>query len=111
MTWPDPTANALARAQAIARSYRAELAKHSPGAAERLDDAARRVGEGWVCGAAAAEACTVRDAAALLGVTDSRVRQLIDAGKLRSAGKDNRGHALLVADVITYRQSQRVAPR
>jgi len=102
--WPDPRANALDRARAIARTYRDALTRTAPDAALRIDQAAQGVGEGWISGATTGpKACTVREAAALLGVNDSRVRQLIGSGHLASQGKDRDGHVLLVDDVIAYR--------
>ena len=108
MTWPDPHANALDRARAVARAYRAALHNAAPHAARLIDEGAHRVGETWVADVSAGDSCTVRQAAALLGVNPSRVRQLIGAGTLRSAGKDKDGHVLFVADVLTYQSSQRV---
>lgn len=106
MTWPDPTATALDRARQIARTYRAALTKAHPQQAALLDDAARRVGEAWVCGVTTGQqACTVAEAALLLGVTDRRVRQLITAGDIPSAGKTNDGHVLLVTDVLAYQRT------
>lgn len=110
MTWPDPNATALDRARQIARTYRAALAKADPQAAAILDDAARRVDEGWVCGVTTGpQACTVHEAAQLLAVTDRRVRQLIAAGDLPAAGKARDGHVLLVRDVQQYAASRRSA--
>lgn len=110
MTWPDPTATALDRARQIARTYRAALTKAHPQQAAILDDAARRVGEGWVCGVTTGEqACTVHEAAQLLGVSDRRVRQLITAGHLRAEGKTTDGYVLLLRTVLDYQQSQRPA--
>lgn len=111
MTWPDPTANALDRARAVARAYRAALHNAAPQAARLIDEGAHRVGESWVAEVSAGDSCTVRQAAALLDINPSRVRQLILAGTLRSAGKDKHGHVLMVADVLTYQSSQRVASR
>lgn len=107
--WPDPRANALDRARAIARTYRAALARTAPDAALRIDQAAQGVGEGWVCGATTGpKACTVREAALLLGVTDGRVRQLLadPTAPLTSQGKDHDGHVLLVAEVLAYRDTR-----
>lgn len=102
--WPDPQATALDRAHAIARTYRDTLARVAPDACARIDQAAVGVGEGWVCGATTGEkSCTVAQAAHLLGVTERRVRQLIDAQLIRSSGKAYDGHVLLVQDVLTYR--------
>jgi hypothetical protein len=103
--WPDPDATALDRARQVARTYRAALAKAHPQQAAILDDAARRVGEGWVCGATSgAQACTVAEAALILGLTDRRVRQLITAGVIPSQGRTATGHVLLVSDVHAYRR-------
>jgi hypothetical protein len=109
VTWPDPAANALDRARAVARAYRAALHHAAPQAARLIDEGAHRVGESWVADISAGDSCTVRQAAALLGVNPSRVRQLIGAGALRSAGKDRDGHVLMVADVLAYQSLQRVA--
>lgn len=109
MSWPDPDATALDRARAVARTYRTALAKAAPQQAGILDDAARRVGEGWVCGVDTGErACTVAEAALLLGLTDRRVRQLVDAGVIPSQAKTTSGHVLLVSDVLTYQRGRRV---
>ena len=99
---------ALDRARGLARAYRAALARTAPTAALRIDQAAARAGETWVADPTTGpQACTVRQAAALLGVDPSRVRQLILDGALTSAGKDRAGHVLLVADVLTYRETAR----
>lgn len=104
-TWPDPDATALDRARQIARTYRAALSKAYPEQAAILDDAARRVGEGWVCGVTTGEqACTVAEAALLLGLTDRRVRQLVAERKIPAAGKTTDGYVLLVADVLAYQR-------
>lgn len=109
MTWPDPDATALDRARAVARTYRAALEKVAPQQAAVFDDAARRVGEGWVCGVDTGErVCTVPEAALMLGLTDRRVRQLVDAKLIPSQGKTATGHVLLVADVLAYQTSRRV---
>lgn len=106
--WPDPRATALDRARAIARTYRDALARVAPDACRRLDEAAISVGEGWIAGATTGDkSCTVAQAAHLLGVTDRRVRQLIDAGAIRSSGKARDGHVLLLADVLDYRSARR----
>lgn len=108
--WPDPNATALDRARQIARTYRAALAKAHPQQAGVLDDATRRVGEGWVCGATSgAQACTVTEAALILGLTDRRVRQLVTSGAIPSQGRTATGHVLLVADVHAYQRGQRQA--
>ena len=105
--WPDPRANALDRARAVARTYRDALIRTAPDAARHIDEAATGVGEDWVAGATTGtQACTVKQAALLLGVTDGRVRQLIRDHLLPSAGKDHDGHVLLVADVLTYRDTR-----
>lgn len=110
MTWPDPNATALDRARQIARTYRAALTHHAPDAAARLDDAARRVDETWVCGVTTeAKACTVREAALILGVTVGRVRQLIAAKELLSAGKTKHGHLILTSDLDAYLKRRRTA--
>lgn len=107
--WPDPTATALDRARAVARTYRAALQKAFPQQADILDEAARKVGEGWVCGVETGETvCTVSEAALMLGLTDRRVRQLVDAGVLPSQGKTTTGHVLRVADVLDYMPGRRV---
>lgn len=106
--WPDPRATALDRARAVARTYRDALAKAAPLAAQHIDAAAQRVGEDWITGTTTgARSCTVRQAATLLGVTPSRVRQLILDGHLPSAGKARDGHVLLLADVLAYRDTTR----
>lgn len=110
MTWPDPNATALDRARQIARTYRAALVYYAPEAALRLDDAAHRVDEAWVCGVTIEDrACTVREAALILGVTVGRVRQLIAAKELLSAGKTKRGHLILTADIDAYLKRRRPA--
>lgn len=109
MTWPDPTATALDRARAIARGYRDTLARLDPATAATLDQAAARVGEGWVSGLTTGEqSCTIGQAALLLDVTERRVRQLIADGVIRSSGKARDGHVLLMADVQAYQRSRRV---
>lgn len=108
MTWPAPDATALDRARAIARGYRDALHAANPQRAAILDAAAQRVGEGWITGATTGErACTVPDAALLLGVTDRRVRQLITTGAIPSQGKTADGHVLFVADVLRYQAGTR----
>lgn len=109
MSWPDPDATALDRARAVARTYRAALTQAAPQQAGILDDAARRVGEGWVCGVDTGErVCTVAEASLMLGLTDRRVRQLVDAGVVPSQGKTSTGHVLRVADVLAYQRDRRV---
>lgn len=106
--WPDPSATALDRARAIARSYRAELAKHAPQSAGILDDGARRVGEAWVCGVETGERlCTVADAALLLGVSERRVRTLVGEHRIEAAGKTTTGYVLLVQSVLDYQRERR----
>lgn len=110
MTWPNPDANALDRARAIARTYRDALTAANPQRAAILDHAARRVGEGWVCDAITGEqACTVSEAALMLGVSDSRVRQLIGSGALRSEGKTATGHVIYISAILRYNRSRSVA--
>ena len=110
--WPDPRANALDRARAIARTYRDALARVHPVSARQIDEAAQDVGEGWVCGTTTTKhSCTVRQAAILLGVTDRRVRQLIADGTIRSSGKATDGHVLWVDDVLAYRTERDAARR
>lgn len=110
--WPDPQANALDRARAIARTYRDALTRAAPNAAGHIDQAAQSVGEGWVTGATSGDkSCTVREAALLLAVTDRRVRQLIREGAIRSSGKARDGHVLLLADVLAYRERRDVLAR
>ena len=105
--WPDPTATALDRARAIARTYRDALSRAAPQACKHIDDAAIDRGEGWVCGGTSGpRACTVRQAAALLGITPGRVRHLIDDGTLPTVGKDRLGHVLFVTDVLAYRDTR-----
>lgn len=105
MTWPDPDATALDRARIVARTYRAALHKAAPQQAGILDDAARRVGEGWVCGVDTGErVCTVPEAALMLGLTDRRVRQLLAAGAIPSQGRTTSGHVLRVVDVLAYQR-------
>lgn len=112
MTWPDPRANALDRARAVARAYRDALTRTAPDACARIDKAAVGVGEGWVCGATTtAKSCTVSEAAHLLGVTERRVRQLIGEGTIRSSGKAHDGHVLLLDDVLDYRAKRTPARR
>lgn len=109
MSWPDPDATALDRARTVARTYRAALLKVAPQQTGILDDAARKVGEGWVCGVDTGDqVCTVAEAALMLGLTDRRVRQLVDSGRIPSQGKTTTGHVLAVADVLAYQQSRRV---
>lgn len=108
MTWPTPSATALDRARAIARTYRAALERANPQQCAVLDDAAARVGEGWIVDPTTApRTCSVAEAALLLGVTDGRVRQLIGAREIPSAGKTSSGHVLLVRDVLAYQARQR----
>lgn len=108
MTWPHPDATALDRARAIARGYRDALHAANPQRAGILDAAAQRVGESWITGATTGErACTVAEAALLLGVTDRRVRQLIASGAIRSEGKTSDGHVLFVAEVLRYQADAR----
>lgn len=108
MTWPDPDANALDRAREVARTYRDALARVDPEAARKIDGAAQRVGEGWVCGVTTGEqSCTIGQAAVLLEVTERRVRQLIAEGVIRSSGKARDGHVLLIADVQAYQRVRR----
>lgn len=105
MTWPTPGATPLDRARTIARTYRAALARANPQQAALFDDAARRVGEGWITDPTTApQACTVAEAALLLGVTDRRIRQLITKNEIPSAGKTSDGHVLLVRDVLAYQK-------
>lgn len=109
MTWPDPDATALDRARAVARTYRTALVKAAPEQAAVFDDAARRAGEGWVCGVDTGDrVCTVGEAALMLSLTDRRVRQLVDVGAIPSQGKTTMGHVLLVADVLAYQRGRRV---
>lgn len=109
MSWPDPDATALDRARTVARTYRAALVKAYPQQAHILDEAARRVGEGWVCGVdTGQQVCTVAEAALMLSLTDRRVRQLVDGGLIPSQGKTTLGHVLLVADVLAYQRDRRV---
>lgn len=109
MSWPDPDATALDRARAVARTYRAALVKAAPQQADVFDEAARRAGEGWVCGVDTGErVCTVAEAALMLGLTDRRVRQLVAAGAIPSQGQTTTGHVLRVADVLTYQTGRRV---
>lgn len=109
MSWPDPDATALDRARTVARTYRAALVKAYPQQAGVLDEAARKVGEGWVCGVDTGErVCTVPEAALMLSLTERRVRQLVDAGSIPSQGRTTTGHVLFVADVLAYQHSRRV---
>jgi hypothetical protein len=50
----------------------------------------------------------VSEAALMLGLTDRRVRQLVDAGQIPSQGKTTTGHVVRVADVLAYRPGRRV---
>ena len=112
MSWPDPRATALDRARAIARTYRDTLARVAPDACLHIDRAAVTVGEGWITGVTTGDkSCTVPQAAHLLGVTQRRVRQLIDDGTIRSSGKANDGHVLLVKDVLDYKARRTSARR
>jgi hypothetical protein len=109
VSWPVADATALDRARAVARTYRAALLKIAPQQTGILDDAARRVGEGWVCGVDTGErVCTVPEAALMLGLTDRRVRQLVDASTIPSQGRTTNGHVLRVADVLAYQAQRRV---
>lgn len=108
--------NALDRARALARIYRTELAKRDPIRAAALDQSAQSLGETWIVDPTTAPiACTVPEAAALIGVTAGRVRQLIAAGELPTAGSTGegrgRGHVLFVRDVLAYRARRVVAER
>lgn len=106
-TWPDPTATPLDRARTIARTYRNALVEANPQQASLFDEAAQRVGEGWVCGVVTGErVCTVSEAALMLGVTDRRVRQLVGK-EIPAAGRTTTGYVLQVADVLAYQQRVR----
>lgn len=101
--WPDPTANALDRARSVARTYRAALLHIAEQQTRILDDAARRVGEGWVCGVTAGETIlTTAEVAAMLGITPRGVRLAVRRGGLEIAGQDDDGYLFERQEVLTY---------
>lgn len=80
--WPYPGDSELDKARWIARWYRAEVARLDPELCARLDDAASRLGQGWVTPALAVvdqhSLVTVADAADYLCVSKSAIWKWIN---------------------------------
>lgn len=79
--WPFPGDSALDKARHIARDYRNELHRIAPEHCERMDEQARRLGQGWVAPELVAfdlnDWVTVRQAADYLSVSESTIRKWI----------------------------------
>lgn len=107
--WPDPSDNQLDISRALLYSYRQALMDENPLRCQRLDEAARELGQAWVAPSATdpqvGERVTTEQAADLLGLSPATIRGWVSKSSIPiSRGADG---LLDVAELLEYRASQR----
>jgi hypothetical protein len=111
--WPFPGDSELDKARRIARDYRNELHRIAPEHCARMDEQARRLGQGWVTPQLATidldDWITVREAAEYLSLSESAIRKMINrsSAKLNAIVGDDGIQRVRVAQLVDIQREQR----